>query len=531
MFLLVGITSCATQKRKKKSTPHRVATPPKKPQAPKPKTPAATPTQPESPAAPEIVEEEPLIVDLPIVDREFRGVWIATVANINWPSTRFLSSEQQQQEAIDILDMLEQHNFNAVVLQVRPSADALYQSVLEPWSYFLTGETGRAPEPFYDPLEFWIEEAHKRGIELHAWINPYRAHHTAGGKVNQSSMASSASDIVVRLQNGTYWFDPGNIKTQHHISMVVRDLVMRYDLDAIHLDDYFYPYREYNGGKDFPDNASYNSYRREGGELSRADWRRDNVNRIIQRLHYEIKEIKPHVKFGISPFGIWKTGFPAGIKGLSQYDELYADAKLWLNEGWLDYFSPQLYWSINKPAQSYTSLLQWWQTENTKSRHLWPGLNTVGVKDVPNRTEEIVNQVKFAQNLLHDSKGVIHYSLAGLQNKDDMLHRLRHEAYAQKALTPLSPWINFDKIPAPELEIDHDGNHWHLNWHLQEAADVFQWVVYKQYGTEWQTEIYASDVLSITLDNKHHHQKLNTIAVQAVDRLGNLGEYKAIRTN
>src|SRR5690606_4392786 len=349
-------------------------------------------------------KEEKIKVQLPEVPREFRAAWIATVANINWPSKRNLTSAQQKEEAIHLLDILKNNNFNAVIFQVRPSSDALYDSKFEPWSYFLTGEIGKRPEPYYDPLEFWVEEAHKRGLELHVWLNPYRAHHTNGGQVTSKSMVNTASDYVVRLKNGMYWFDPADKRTQDHASRVVNDIVTRYDIDGVHFDDYFYPYASYNGGADFPDSKTWNVYKANGGDLSRGDWRRSHVNNFIERIYKEIKAEKPFVKFGLSPFGIWKPGYPAGISGSSQYDELYADAKLWLNKGWVDYFTPQLYWPVEPARQSFTALLKWWESENTFGRHLWPGLNTVEVR-AAHKPTEIVNQINATRSIVPKSPG------------------------------------------------------------------------------------------------------------------------------
>ena len=265
-------------------------------------------TQPAPVKAP--VKKPEVSFTLPSVNREFRAAWIATVANINWPSKNSLSTQQQKDEAIKILDLLKDANFNAVIFQARPSSDAFYKSDIEPWSYFLTGTIGKAPVPYYDPLEFWITEAHKRGMELHVWLNPYRAHHTTGGPVTEASMVKKMPEQTVRLRNGMYWMDPSDEKVQDHTSKVIKDLVKRYDIDAVHIDDYFYPYREYNGGADFPDSRTWSAYQKSGGNLSKADWRRANVNRFIKRIHDEIKAEKSYVKFGISPFGIWKPGYP-----------------------------------------------------------------------------------------------------------------------------------------------------------------------------------------------------------------------------
>ncbi|HET7360691.1 MAG TPA: family 10 glycosylhydrolase, partial [Salinimicrobium sp.] len=304
-----------------------------------------------------VVQEKEPDPNIPHAMREFRAAWVATVANINWPSKPGLSSKEQQKEAIALLDFLKKHNFNAVILQVRPQADALYESELEPWSYFLTGEQGKAPEPFYDPLHFWIEAAHDRGLELHAWLNPYRAHHTSGGEISEESIIKTHPELVVKLKNGMYWMDPSKEGTQKRSTAVVMDIVKRYDIDGIHFDDYFYPYDSYNGGEDFPDDESWKAYRESGGKLSRADWRRESVNTFIRNLYKRIKAEKPHVKFGISPFGIWRPGYPKSIRGYDQYNELYADARLWLRKGWVDYFTPQLYWTINQIPQSFPVLL------------------------------------------------------------------------------------------------------------------------------------------------------------------------------
>jgi uncharacterized lipoprotein YddW (UPF0748 family) len=285
--------------------------------------------------------------------QEFRAAWIASVANINWPSKPGLSKADQQKEAIALLDLLQSLNFNAAILQIRPQADALYKSDIEPWSYFLTGKQGEAPNPYYDPLEFWVEAAHNRGMELHVWLNPYRAHHLTGGTESAKSIVNEKPEMVVKLKDGQYWMDPSLKAVQDQSAAVVKDIVKRYDIDGVHFDDYFYPYDSYNGGADFPDTLSWNAYLQKGGKLSRGDWRRESVNTFIKRVYKEIKAEKKYVKFGLSPFGIWRPGYPESIEGMDQYDKLYADAKLWLNKGWIDYFTPQLYWKINPIPQSF----------------------------------------------------------------------------------------------------------------------------------------------------------------------------------
>ena len=243
------------------------------------------------------------ISDYPKTEREFRAAWVATVANINWPSKPGMSVDSQKQEAIKLLELLRKNNFNAVIFQVRPQCDAFYASKLEPWSYYLTGVQGKAPDPFYDPLEFWVSEAHKRGLELHVWLNPYRAHHITGGPVSDSSVVKRYPNLVIKLESGYWWLDPANPGTQDHSIAVVTDIVSRYDIDGVHMDDYFYPYPSYNNNKDFPDDSSWTQYKKTGDTLSRSDWRRESVNTFIKRLYTSIKEMKPQVKFGLSPFG------------------------------------------------------------------------------------------------------------------------------------------------------------------------------------------------------------------------------------
>lgn len=507
-LLLLGtvfIYSCSTQKPVKSQEPIEKTTVTK-------------------PLPPIINPSTPVKLNLPEINREFRAAWIATVANINWPSKNNLSTQQQKDEAIRILDLLKDANFNAVIFQARPSADAMYKSDLEPWSYFLTGEIGKSPTPFYDPLEFWITESHKRGMELHVWLNPYRAHHTTGGLINNESIVKKMPEQIIRLRNGMYWMDPSDEKTQDHTSKVIMDLVKRYDIDAIHIDDYFYPYKEYHGGRDFPDQKTWNSYQKSGGILSRADWRRANVNKFIKRIHEEIKAEKSFVRFGISPFGIWKPGYPEGIKGSSQYDELYADAKLWLNEGWMDYFSPQLYWKNDGP-QSFTSLLKWWQSENIKNRHLWPGLNTIGIKDVVDRPAEIVNQINASRTILKNGSGTIHYSVDGL-SKNAAMYQAVKNSYTTQALIPKTPWIKTDPLAKPNLSVEKSGTSVQIKWNAIDNQKVFQWILYVKYGDVWEIEIIEKNILSRHLPLIKNGRKINTIAVKSVDRLGNESDYE-----
>lgn len=396
----------------------------------------------------------------PVVSREFRAAWVATVGNMDWPSRRGLSTADQQRELIAILDRLVSLRMNALILQVRPAGDAFYESKLEPWSDFLTGQMGRAPYPYYDPLAFAVIEAHKRGLELHAWINPYRATDPTTRSVSADHISRQHPELVRKY--GPYtWMDPGDPKVRARTERVVLDLVRRYDIDGVHLDDYFYPYRELRRHKEipFPDNATWRRYRKSGGTLPRDDWRRDNVNRLVKDLYEGIHKEKPWVRFGISPFGIWRPGHPAGVHGMDQYSEIYADARKWLNEGWVDYFSPQLYWSVDKPQQSYKDLLEWWTQENLKGRNIWPG-NYTGKIAFTNsakwRTAEILEQIRLTR-AQPGASGNVHFSMSVfMQDPDSLDERLVSEAYMAPALVPASNWLQKRGPPPPTIRVRID---------------------------------------------------------------------------
>lgn len=467
----------------------------------------------------------------PFVMREFRAAWIATVANINWPSKPGLTTQQQQDEAIKLLDFLKAHHYNAVIFQARPQADALYHSPLEPWSYFLTGEVGKAPSPWYDPLQFWIEAAHDRGMELHVWLNPYRAHHTTSGAVAPKSLVKTKPELMVGLKNGMWWMDPSKPATQEHASAVVMDILKRYDVDGIHFDDYFYPYASYNGGQDFPDTESYQSYLKSGGKLSKPDWRRAAVNRFVKRIYQEIKAEKPEVKFGISPFGIWRPGYPQSITGMDQYNELYADAKLWLNEGWIDYFTPQLYWKIDQVGQSFPVLLSWWETENIQNRHLWPGLRIDYGGDAAN-VDETINQIMLTRGMAAESKGTAHWSISPLLKYPNLSKALVEGPYKKQALVPASPWLN-DQLPdAPVVDALINGDKVTVSWNHAESASVFNWVVFYKYADAWEYIILdktkSSIELSLYVDELGNRDLLSGIGVTAVNKSGNQSSFNEI---
>ena len=467
------------------------------------------------------------IVYPPHADKEFRAAWVATVANINWPSKPGLSNAEQQKEAITLLDFLKDHHFNAVIFQVRPMADALYNSKLEPWSYYLTGEQGKAPDPLYDPLQFWVEAAHDRGLELHVWLNPYRAYHPTSKEISDKSIVKTNPELVLKLKQNYYWMDPSKKETQDKTAAVVKDIVKRYDIDGVHLDDYFYPYPEYNGGEDFPDTESWAAYQNKGGTLSRGDWRRAAVNTLIERLYKEIKSEKKYVKFGISPFGTWRPGYPSIVEGFDQYNTLYADAKLWLNKGWVDYFSPQLYWPINRMPLSFPVLLGWWNAENTRHRHLWPGMNVgdTSAKGVV----ETMSQIQITRGMLPESNGAIHWSISSVIRNTKLANALIESSYKKDALVPASPWLGNKAPDASLVQKENTNTKWKISWTHAHPEKIFRWVVYTQYGNSWTYQIVNRndrfiDLEKTILDKNKKDAALSKVAVVAVDRLGNESE-------
>ena len=465
----------------------------------------------------------PSKVQPPTAAREFRGAWVASVANIDWPSKPGLSTVAQKAELLALLDRAAQLKLNAVILQVRPAGDALYASQLEPWSEYLTGQMGRAPEPFYDPLTFAVAEAHQRGLELHAWFNPYRARHATGKSLASATHISKTHPNLVRTYGKQLWLDPGEQAVQEHSVKVILDVVKRYAIDGVHMDDYFYPYQEKDAaGKvvDFPDEPSWQRYRKSSGKLNRDDWRRENVNQFIQRLNREIHAAKPWVKFGISPFGIWRPGHPEPIKGLDSYDQLYADSRKWLASGWVDYLAPQLYWPIDSKAQSFPVLLNWWSGQNAKQRHLWPGIATSNIGE-KYRAEEIASEIRLTRKQ-SGATGNIHWSIKPLlQNREGIADLLRKELYEQPVLVPASPWLESKAPGKPKLTAELRASGTKLTWEPVGAEKTWLWLVQIRVGGKWSAEIFPGTQLSHTLKPSDPTWQ-EVIAISAVSRCGML---------
>ncbi len=365
-------------------------------------------------------------------DREFRGVWVATVYNINWPSDAGLDQAAAQAELLTILDTMAAINLNAIVFQVRPESDAFYASQLDPWSRFMAG--GQGVDPGWDPLEFLCAQAHARNIEVHAWLNPYRAAVSAGSSLAQPHIALQQPQHA-HDYDGALWMDPGALEVREHVVDVAVDIVERYPVDGIHLDDYFYPYPD---GSEFPDALTWNEYLADGGDLEQADWRRDNVNALVEELHDSIYAADPDVRFGIAPFGIYRPGVPAGIAGLDQYTALYADPKLWLEQGWVDYLSPQLYWPTSYPQQDYEVLLEWWTTVNPE-RYIFAGNYLSKLGSAPEWSlDELLLQVELSRFYADgNSLGNVFFQVQPLlADTLGVNAALYGDFYQQPALTP-----------------------------------------------------------------------------------------------
>jgi uncharacterized lipoprotein YddW (UPF0748 family) len=454
----------------------------------------------------------------PPIRREFRAAWIATVDNIDWPSARDLSPKQQRLELVRILDRCQQLNMNAVILQVRPTADAFYPSQIEPWSEYLTGRQGTAPNPEYDPLHFAIIESRRRGLELHVWLNPYRAYHPSQKNPVAPNHISKTQPAVVKKYGRYLWMDPGETIVQDQTLAVVRDLCTRYDIDGVHIDDYFYPYPEKN--TPFPDDPSYQRYLRSGGRLDREAWRRSNVDTFIRRMHETIKAVRPDSKFGISPFGIYRPGQPAGIQaGIDQYAQLYADAKKWLVEGWCDYFSPQLYWPISQTAQSYPVLLKWWTENNPKGRHLWVGNFTsrTNPKDGNWKAAEVLNQIKLTREM--GAGGNVHFSAKALVNNWNQIStQLKVGPYSEPSLPPATPWLSKFVPGVPKIQsASGDGS---VSWRRDPGARWY--VIHRLAPTGWISAVVPAAFEGDTQESKgtFSGRSVKEVRVVAVNRHG-----------
>ncbi|AHG90564.1 protein of unknown function DUF187 [Gemmatirosa kalamazoonensis] len=417
-------------------------------------------------------DEEVASLQLPPVTREMRAAWVSPVEGGEWPSRSDMSPDAQRAELLAVLDRAVALGLNAVVLHVRVAADAMYPTRRAPWSSYLTRARGEAASPGYDPLAFAVAEAHRRGLQLHAWFNPFRAAPPDGDyRPGATFLRREHPRWIVRYGSQT-WIDPGYPDARRNVLDAILEVVDRYDIDAVHLDDYFYPYQEtetirhrVGRGKrrhtvvthrtiEFPDATSWARYGRDKYD-TRGAFRRANVSDFIASLYRGVKERKPWVLVGISPFGIWRPGNPPGLSGLDAYTEIFADSRQWLREGWLDYLAPQLYWQLDGEERRFTRLDAWWRGENVAGRHIWPGLFTMRVESrgSPWPAAEIPAEIAWLRQAragTPESLGHFHFRLAAMAPDGPLGQRLR-DTYAEPALPPASPWLGAAAPSAPVL--------------------------------------------------------------------------------
>ena len=462
--------------------------------------------------------------------REFRGAWIQCVNG----QFQGMGTREMQRTLAYQLDELQKDGVNAIIFQVRPECDALYQSKLEPWSKFLTGRQGVAPSPYWDPLQWMVDECHKRGMELHAWINPYRAKTKNTNQLASNHIAVTHPERVFSY-DGQYILNPGLPENSDYICQVVNDIVSRYDIDGLHIDDYFYPYPV--AGLAIPDQKEFQQYGR--GFTNIRDWRRDNVDVFIKQLGESIHKVKPWVKFGVSPFGIYRNQKAdprngSRTNGLQNYDDLYADVLKWVNNGWVDYCVPQLYWEIGNRAADYKELIGWWN-KSASNRPLYIGedvLRTVKYADPQNpNSHQLPAKRKLHQQSPNISGTVLWYAKAVVDNPGNYGTLLRTDYWRYPALQPLMPFID-DKAPSKPKKVkakwEPDG--YYLTWKAPKAKhwddEAHRYVVYKfEKGEDIDTDNPAK-IIGIPYDNRlkldyKDGETKYVFVVTALDRMSN----------
>ena len=408
-------------------------------------------------------------------ERELRGAWVATVVNLDWPSKPALPVEVQKKELINLLDRLKALNFNAIFFQVRPECDAVYKSNFEPWSYWLTGKQGKPPDPFYDPLKFAIDEAHKRGMELHAWLNPFRAVRKIGRyKIAKSHVSKVHPEWILTFGKSKI-LNPGLPAVRKYIINIVNDLITRYNLDGIHFDDYFYPYPpDEIKNEDYYDFVKYNR-----GIKNIKNWRRDNINILIGDVYKLIKRKKDFVKFGVSPFGIYKNGIPEGTQGFDAYNRIYSDPVNWLKNKIVDYVAPQLYWAF-EGKQDFGKLLNWWGGESN-SRHVYAGIGYYKAKkwsdgEIP-RQIEFTRGNDFCKGFIMFRANLLNYTFHPVVNK------LREDYFYSPVLPPVMNWLQSLPPQTPEFFTIEDSYGFlkTFNWGNFNDHSIVRYVIYQSF--------------------------------------------------
>jgi uncharacterized lipoprotein YddW (UPF0748 family) len=433
--------------------------------------------------------------------RELRGAWVATVWSIDWPSDQGLSPDELEGELEAMVDAAAEAHVNALFFQVRAEADAFYDSDLEPWSRWLSGTQG--VDPGIDPLERLIALAHPRGIEVHAWMNPYRAGVSSGSSYASNHVSKRLGAAVVRY-NGYLWMDPGDAAVQDETVAVIEDVVSRYDVDGVHFDDYFYPYPD-DAGTDFPDDATWSAYQRGGGALDREDWRRENVNSLIGRVADTIAAIDPNVRFGIAPFGIYRPGVPSGISGFDAYENLYCDPLAWLDAGDLDYIAPQLYWPSTQTAQAFGTLAEWWADQPSGGAHLFTGSYLAQLGSSSKWTlDEFATEVDLAREA--GATGQIWYNFTPILEDWQGVRGEMADWYAAPAATPPVADVAERDVTPPQLTDDGP------NVRVAHAETLRAYGVYRQDGSRYVLDrLVPGDATTIPLDG-------GTWAITAIDR-------------
>ncbi len=450
------------------------------------------------------------------IKRETRGAWIATVANIDWPSSNTSSVAAQQAQLTSIFDQLSAAGINVAIFQIRSECDAMYQSPYDPWSYWLTGSQGTAPNPLWDPLAYAVQLAHERGMELHAWFNPYRAERSVGNYSTSSNHVTKTHpewilQVVTSPTTGAKvnFLDPGLQAVRDYVSKIISDVVRRYDVDAAHMDDYFYV--EPMGNQDATTFANFPR-----GFTDLGDWRRDNVNLLIKQVYDSIQVIKPWVKWGISPRGIWRNGVPTGIVGNDNYITIFCDAKAWLNGKYIDYLAPQLYWKIGG-NQDYTKLLPWWNSVSN-GREIIPGLAAYRINASGfGPASEIANQIRFDRADGSTEAGNFLYTTNSITgNFGGIIDTLKNDLYHYKALLPPMKWkdtippnapqqIRFARLGSNPIDVVQ----WDTPSPASDGDTAGFYVVYKTPSASVsQTDIDdAKNILSVS--NSHYINPLN----------------------
>jgi len=467
--------------------------------------------------------------------REFRSAWVATVANIDWPSSRLSTAGSQIADLVDIMNKLKTAGINAVIFQVRTECDALYDSPYEPWSYWLTGEQGKAPEPYYDPLQFAIDEAHSRGMELHAWFNPYRAEKNIGDyPVSSKHVSIEHPEWLLKFKDYTM-LDPGQPEVKNYIAKIIADVIRRYDVDGIHFDDYFYPYSPKVSNEDSHTFEKFNN-----GFDNIDDWRRYSINSMVAQVYDSIKTIKPNVKFGISPFGIVENHY-AGTNGFNSYQILYCDPLTWIKDKTVDYVTPQLYWERGHKLADYSKLLPWWNTI-VDDRHFYVGhfSSRFESKRWEGAKNETVEQIRM-NRMYPNVHGSVFFSAKSItENYSGFSDSLRDGIYKYPALLPIMNWKDTSSPIAPEeLKIEGDLTKRTLTWEIPktEGKKPVCFVIYR-FPSENKIDFNDPQyILTITNNARTKFDDIDTIekdevyiyAVTALDRLHN--ESNAVTIN